>query len=116
MRSRITSNADQRPVGVERLERARMQFAEMAEHILRPDLDRAGAAGMKPGRPAGHDLQRLHRRAGARPAPRSASALASNASTAPGALDQWRPAPAGLRERAAHAGRRGELVLAAGRR
>ena len=55
---------DQRAFGVERLQRARMQLAEMAEHVLRPDLDRAGAAGMKPGRPAGHDLQRLRRRAG----------------------------------------------------
>ena len=56
--------ADQRAFGIERFERARMQFAEMAEHVLRPDLDRAGAAGMKPGRPARHHLQRLRRRAG----------------------------------------------------
>ena len=56
--------ADDRPVRLQRLQRARMQFAEMAEHILRPDLDGAGAAGMKPGRSAGHDLQRLHRRTG----------------------------------------------------
>src|SRR5215467_9906593 len=55
---------DQRPFGVERFQRPRMQFAEMAEHILRPDLDRAGAAGMKPRRSAGRGLQRLHRRAG----------------------------------------------------
>ena len=55
---------DQRAFGVERFERARMQLAEMAEHVLRPDLDRAGAAGMEPGGPARHDLQRLHRRAG----------------------------------------------------
>ena len=41
-----------------------MQFAEMAEHVLRPDLDRARTAGMKPGRAARHNLQRLRRRAG----------------------------------------------------
>ena len=55
---------DQRALGVERLQRARMQLAEMAEHVLRADLDGAGAAGMEPGRPAGHDLHRLRRRAG----------------------------------------------------
>ncbi len=41
-----------------------MQFAEMTEHVLRADLDRAAAAGMKPGRTARHDLHRRHRRAG----------------------------------------------------
>ena len=41
-----------------------MQLAEMAEHVLRADLDGAAAAGMEPGRPARHDLQRLRRRAG----------------------------------------------------
>ena len=56
--------ADQRALGVERLQRARMQFAEMAEHVLRADLDGAAAAGMEPGRPAGHHLHRLRRRAG----------------------------------------------------
>ncbi len=64
MRSRIDLEGDQRAFGVERLQRARMQFAEMAEHVLRADLDRAGAAGMEPGRPARHHLQRLRRRAG----------------------------------------------------
>ena len=45
---------DQRAFGVERLERARMQFAEMAEHVLRADLDGAASApdGTRPGRPA----------------------------------------------------------------
>ena len=64
MRSRITSNAIKRAVGAERLQRARMQLAEIAEHVLRADLDGAGTAGMQPARAAGHDLQRLHRRAG----------------------------------------------------
>src|SRR6202007_3282697 len=55
---------DQRAFGVQRLERIRMQFAEMAEHVLRPDLDRARAAWMKPGRPARYNLHSLRRRAG----------------------------------------------------
>src|SRR5215831_11979524 len=41
-----------------------MQLAEMAEHVLRPDLDRARAARMEPGWRARYGLQRLHRRAG----------------------------------------------------
>ena len=57
---------DQRAVGAERLQRARMQFAEIAQHVLRPDLDGAGTARMQPARAARHDLQRLHRRAGGR--------------------------------------------------
>ena len=54
---------DERTFGAERLQRAGMQFAEIAQHVLRADLDRAAAARMQPGRPAGHDLQRLRRRA-----------------------------------------------------
>ena len=38
----------------------------MTEHVLRTDLDGAATAGVEPGRPAGHHLQRLHRRAGGR--------------------------------------------------
>ena len=53
----------QRPFGIERLERTRMQLAEIAKHILRPDLDRAGASRMQPARPARHHLQRGRRRA-----------------------------------------------------
>src|SRR5262249_57543567 len=45
----------------ERLERARMKLAEMSEHVLRPDLDRAAAPGMEPGRRARHHLHRLRR-------------------------------------------------------
>src|SRR5437879_6749846 len=41
-----------------------MHLAEIAEHILRPDLDRTGAPGMQPGRAARDDLKCLHRRAG----------------------------------------------------
>src|SRR3546814_13839277 len=36
---------------------ARMQFAEIAKHVLRAELNGAGAAGMEPARRAGHDLQ-----------------------------------------------------------
>src|SRR6202140_3359353 len=36
----------------------------MAEHVLRADLNRPAAAGVKPRWPARHDLQRLRRRAG----------------------------------------------------
>ena len=101
---------DQRAVGVERLERARMQFAEVAEHVLRADLDRAGAAGMEPGRPAGHDLQRLRRRAGGGEH-RERIGLGVEGVDAAGAADQWRPVPRRLGERAADAGGGGELVL-----
>ena len=53
-----------------------MQFAEMAEYVLRSDLDGARTAGMEPCGTARNDLQRLNRRAGGgRTA--SASALAS---------------------------------------
>src|SRR6516164_10447301 len=41
-----------------------MQFAEMTEHILRPDLNRSGTSGMKPGRATRYGLQRGRRRAG----------------------------------------------------
>ncbi len=34
-----------------------MQFAEPADHVLRPELDRAGAAGMEPARRARNNLQ-----------------------------------------------------------
>ena len=109
--SRITSNADQRPFGLERFERARMQLAEMAEHVLRPDLDGAAAAGMEPGRPAGHDLQRLHRRAGGRQHGEGVGLGVEGVDRARRLLDQWRPMPLGLGERAAHAGGGGELIL-----
>src|SRR5690606_36578930 len=39
------------------------ELAERAEHDLRPELDRAGAAGVIPVRPAGLDLQLVDRRA-----------------------------------------------------
>src|SRR5580700_10807367 len=55
---------DQRAFGIERFKRARMQLAEIAEHVLRTDLDRAGAAGMKPGGSAGHHLQSRRRGTG----------------------------------------------------
>src|SRR4029077_16792520 len=54
----------QRAGGPQRLQRAWMQLAEISEHILRADLDRARAARMQPGSAAGDGLQRLHRRAG----------------------------------------------------
>ena len=57
---------DHRAVGAERLQCPRMHFAEVTQHVLRPDLDGAGAARMQPARAARHDLQRLHRRAGGR--------------------------------------------------
>src|SRR5829696_3825282 len=41
-----------------------MQFAEIAKHILRTDLDRARATGMQPAWTARDNLQRLRGRAG----------------------------------------------------
>src|SRR5262249_27212185 len=38
---------DQRALGIERFERARMQFAEVPEHVLWADLDRAAASRME---------------------------------------------------------------------
>src|SRR5262249_6110217 len=55
--------SDHRAFGAEGLERPRMQLAKMTKHVLRPDLDRARTAWMKPSWPARHDLQRLRRRA-----------------------------------------------------
>ena len=108
--SRITSNADQRPFGLERCKRARMQLAEMAEHILRADLDGAAAAGMEPGRPARHHLQRLHRRAGGRQHGEGVGLGVEGVDR----LGLARPVAAdagGLGERAAQAGGGGELIL-----
>ena len=100
---------DQRAVGAERFQRARMQLAEIAEHVLRADLDRAGTSRMQPGRAAGHDLQRLHRRAG-RSQHRERIGLG---------IERIRrgragPVPADAlrrREAAAHAAGRDELIL-----
>ena len=64
MRSSIDLERDHRAVGAELLQHARMQLAEMSEHVLRPDLDGAGTSRMQPVGAAGRHLQRLHRRAG----------------------------------------------------
>ena len=86
-----------------------MQLAEMAEHVLRADLDRAGAAGMKPGRAAGHDLQRLRRRAG-RHQHRERIGFGVEGVDLAVALAPM-PADAGrFGQRAAHAGGGGELI------
>jgi hypothetical protein len=37
-----------------------MQLPEITQDILRTNLDGAAAAGVKPGRAAGHHLQSLH--------------------------------------------------------
>ena len=84
---------EQRTIGAQRFQRARMQFAEIAEHVLRSDLDGAGAAGMQPASavPPGTICNAC---AGA-PAAAStamASALTSSASAA-AEPDQWRPRP-----------------------
>ena len=87
-----------------------MQFAKVAENILRTDLDGAAAAGMKPGRATGHDLQGLHRRAG-RGENCKCVAFRIEGVDRPGLA---RPMPAdavGFGERAAHAAGRGELVF-----
>ena len=93
MRSRITSKRDQRPFGVERLERARMQFAEMAEHVLRPDLDacRSGRDETTPGRRARPAAPAAARRP--RPAPRARRPWRRRRRPSAALLDQWRPAP-----------------------
>ena len=96
--------------GVQRFHSARVQLAEMTEHVLRADLDGAAAAGMEPRRTAGNDLQRLRGRPG------------GNEHGEGIALDVERidrrglggPVAAGARvrgKRAAHAGRRHELIL-----
>ena len=86
-----------------------MQFAEMAEHVLRPDLDRAAAAGMKPRRAAGHDLQRLRRRAG-RDQHRERIGLGVERIDLAVALRPMAADAGRLRQRAAHAGGGGELI------
>ena len=43
-----------------------MHLAEVTQHVLRPDLDGAAAPRVQPRRPAGYDLQRMHRGAGRR--------------------------------------------------
>ena len=102
--------ADQRAVGLQRREKARVDFAEMADNVLRSDLDRAGAAGMKPGGTAGHDLQRLYRRAGG-------GQYGERIGLGIEHVDRRRlarPMPAdtaGFSERAAHAAGGGELIL-----
>src|SRR6185437_8099142 len=48
--------ADQRTVSLQCGKRARMQFAEPADDVLRPHLDSARAARMQPGWAAGDDL------------------------------------------------------------
>ena len=100
----------QRALGVERFERARMQLAEIAEHVLRADLDRAAAAGMEPGRAARHDLQRLRRRAG-RGEHRQRIGLGVEGVDLAWPRRPVPPAAGRAREPAPHAGRRGELVL-----
>ena len=87
-----------------------MQLAEMAEHVLRADLDRAAAAGMEPGRAARHDLQRLRRRAG-RGENRERIGLGVERIDLAVALGPVAADAGGLSQRAAHAGRGGELVL-----
>ena len=93
MASRISSNPASGPFDVERFQHLRVELAERADHRLRPLPDRAGAAGVEPGRRVGRDLHlvggrgRAHRGAPARRpwrrTPRRPSALP----------DQWRPAP-----------------------
>ena len=65
---------------------------------------------MEPGRSARHDLQRLRRRAGRRQH-RERIGLDVERVDLGRRADQCRPMPDALGERAAHAGRGGELVL-----
>src|SRR6188508_1903547 len=53
---------DQGALGLQAGNRARMQFTEVSQDILRANLDGAATSGVKPGRTARHDLQSLHRR------------------------------------------------------
>ncbi len=105
----------ERPLDVERLERARMQLAEISEHILRADLDGAAAARMEPGRPARHDLQCLRRRSGCEQR-RERVALHVESINVCGVLlgRGARPMAADARRlgaRATHTARSGELIL-----
>ena len=110
MRSRITSKAISGPSARERFQRARMQLAEIAEHVLRADLDGAGTSGMQPAR---RRRARSAAPASARRRPTStanASALASSAS-AVAEPDQCRPMPLRGRKAVANAGCRDQLIL-----
>ncbi len=68
-----------------------MEFAKIADDIFRAELQRAGAAGMKPGGAAGDDLDDRRRHA-ERARSAKASALASKTSTGRTGADQCRPA------------------------
>ena len=48
---------------VQLFQHARMQFAEIAQNVLRPELQRAAAARMEPAGRAAHKLQAAHRHA-----------------------------------------------------
>jgi len=61
IRSRNHLERHQRTVGAQGFQRARMQLAEIAENVLRADLDRSGTPGMQPAWSTRHDLQRLTR-------------------------------------------------------
>ncbi len=115
MRSRITSKPTSGPSARKRLERARMQLAEIAEHVLRADLDRARATGMQPSRSARHDLQRPHRGAGRRQG-RERIGLGIEGIDLAGLARPMAAAPGGFCQRAPHARRGGQLVRPAGRR
>ena len=85
--------AGERARNVERLQRLRMELAEMAEHGLRAELDhaRSGRDDTRPGPPA--SICSLSTGAPQASSAASASALASNTPTGCALPDQWRPAP-----------------------
>src|SRR5262245_64948014 len=87
-----------------------MQLAEMPEHLLLSDLDRARASRMEPRRPARHDLQRLRLRAGGSEHGERVGFGIEGVDLA-GRTRPMAPDAARLGKRAAHAARRGQLVL-----
>src|SRR5581483_11940079 len=86
-----------------------VHFAEMAEHVLRPDLDRAAAPRVEPSGSAGNHLQRLQRRAGCGERGEGVALSVEHIDRAV-AVRPMPPDAGGARQRAAHAGRGGELV------
>ena len=83
--------AGERALGVERLEHLRVELAERADDGLRALADRAGAAGMEPGRRVGDDLHLVGREAERVEERQRIGLGVEDARPARPCADQWRP-------------------------
>src|SRR5262249_13764613 len=101
---------DQRAFGIKGVEGAGMQLAEMAEHILRADLDGAGASGVKPRWRSRNDLRRLYWLAGGGE-PRQRVGLDVEGVDLGRRCRPMATSAGRLGKRAAHAGCGGDLVF-----